>query len=190
MSRSDSGERTGALAKMLAAYVASTDDERIDVGRIRALPAGLDRWSRSTPLHVTASALIVDRATQRVLLRWHARQQSWIQVGGHADSGEDDPLVIALREGAEESGLTDLAPWPGLNGPIHIVVVPVPAGAEEPAHEHADVRYVLATDEAHRARPETDGAPLRWLSFDEAAQLTGEENVRETLARGRRTVRW
>ena len=36
----------------------------------------------------------------------------WLQVGGHGDPGETDPLAIALREAREETGLTDLVPWP------------------------------------------------------------------------------
>ncbi|MFF7649002.1 NUDIX domain-containing protein [Streptomyces sp. NPDC007983] len=63
-------------------------------------------------LHVTASALVVHPDSGRVLLRWHQRQQSWLLVGGHADPGERDPLVIAVREGQVETRLPDLAPWP------------------------------------------------------------------------------
>ena len=47
-------------------------------------------------------------------------------------------------EAAEETGLEDLVAWPSAEI-LHVVAVPVPAGKGEPAHEHADVRYVLAT---------------------------------------------
>src|SRR5580692_3455984 len=36
----------------------------------------------------------------------HVKHDLWLQVGGHADPGEADPLEIALREAAEETGLT------------------------------------------------------------------------------------
>ena len=137
-------------------------------------------WSRAEPVHLTASALIVHPPSRRVLLRWHERQQGWLQVGGHADPGETDPLEIAMREGAEETGLDDLRPWPG--GQLqHVVVVPVPASPKEPAHHHADLRFVLATDHPDRARPENDTAALRWLSVDEAVELVGEDNVRDLI---------
>jgi hypothetical protein len=71
---------------------------------------------------------------------------------------------------------------------VHVVVVPVPASPKEPAHEHADVRYVLATDAPDTARPERPDAPLRWLTFAEARALTTEDNLRETLDRVERLV--
>ena len=101
-----------------------------------------DPWLRSNPLHVTASAVIVHPDSGRVLLRWHQRQQAWLQVGGHGDPGESDPLAIALREAREESGLTDLEPWPDAEL-WQVAIVSVPANSEEPAHEHADVRFIF-----------------------------------------------
>ena len=75
--------------------------------------------------------------------------------------------------------------WPveGEPLPIHLVIVPVPAGKGEPAHEHGDLRYVLATATPDAARPESPSAPMRWLTFDGARELTGEDNLRETLRR-------
>jgi 8-oxo-dGTP pyrophosphatase MutT (NUDIX family) len=176
------------VRSMLRRYRPEGETEAADVERTRALAetAG-DPWSRSTPLHVTASALIVHPASGRVLLRWHQRQQAWLQVGGHGDPGESDPLAIALREAAEETGLTDLVPWP--DGQLrHVAVVGVPEGNHEPAHEHADLRFVLATRDPDAARPENPGAPLRWLSPEEAHQATAEANLRETLSRAQRLL--
>lgn len=175
---------TEALSDALAGYRPSGAAEIEDVERLRALLAAGDPWPRSTPMHVTGSALIVHPPTGRVLLRWHLRQRAWLQVGGHADPGETDPLAIALREGAEETGLADLAPWPDASI-VHVVVVPVSGSAREPAHEHADVRYVLATDAPGTARPEQPAAELRWLSIAQARELTAEPNLRESLDRVR-----
>jgi 8-oxo-dGTP pyrophosphatase MutT (NUDIX family) len=117
-----------------------------------------------------------------VLLRWHERQQAWLQVGGHGDPGEDDPLEVARREGREETGLADLRAWPD-DSLRHVAVVPVPANEREPAHEHADLRFFLATDRPEAARPEQPTAELRWLDVPSALDLTSEENVRETIRR-------
>lgn len=158
------------------------DTEAADVARIRRLVQTVDDPWRSMPMHVTASALITHPPTRRVLLRWHQRQQAWLQVGGHGEPGESDPLEIALREGAEETGLTDLTPWPDA-GLVHAVIVPVPARGEDPAHDHADLRFVLTTSSPQRARPEAPAAQLRWLTLAEAHAATSEVNLRETLRR-------
>jgi len=170
------------LAEALARYRPRTEAEAADVERLRALPPGADPWARSEPLHATASALIAHPPTRRVLLRRHARQRAWLQVGGHADPGETDPLAVALREGAEETGLTDLTPWP-TDGLVQVAVVPVPAAPHEPAHEHADLRYVFATGTPDAAVPENPEARLRWLPVDEAVAEATEPNVRELLTR-------
>lgn len=141
-----------------------------------------DPWSRTLPLHFTASALVLHPDTGRVLLRWHQRQRMWLQVGGHADAGETDPLRVALREAAEETGLSDLEPWPDA-ALRHAVVCQVAPGKGEPAHEHADLRYFVATREPGAIRPENPQAPLRWLTLHEARDLVGGNNLRHTLDR-------
>jgi 8-oxo-dGTP pyrophosphatase MutT (NUDIX family) len=172
-----------SLAAMLGHYQTEGLAEAADLRRAQALAETPgDPWRRELPLHVTASALIVHPATARVLLRWHERQQAWLQVGGHGDPGESDPLAIALREAAEETGLADLEPWPDAQL-RHLVIVGVPAGKGEPSHEHADLRYFMATRIPDAARAENEHAPLRWLSIAEAYQATSEVNLRETIAR-------
>ncbi len=154
-----------------------------DVQRVRALAEAVaDPWRRDLPLHVTGSALVVHPPTVRVLLRWHQRQRAWLQVGGHGDPGESDPLAVARREAVEETGLANLVPWPD-ERLRHLVVVNVPAGKGEPAHQHADLRYFMATRTPEAARAENEEAPLRWLSLAEARELTAEDNLQETLAR-------
>jgi 8-oxo-dGTP pyrophosphatase MutT (NUDIX family) len=171
------------MSGWLAGYQAAGDTEAADVARVRGLAAAeRDPWSRSLPLHFTASALVLHPRSGRVLLRWHPRLRMWLQAGGHADPGERDPLAIALREAAEETGLSDLVPWPD-GGIKHVVVCHVPAGKGEPAHEHADLRYFMATGEPDAARPENPDAPLRWLSLAEARDVVGTNNLRHTLDR-------
>jgi len=171
------------LAELLDRYRPEGGAELADLPRVRVLAeTTADPWRRELPLHVTASALIVHPRTARVLLRWHQRQQAWLQVGGHGDPGESDPVAVAAREASEETGLADLQPWPDA-GIQHVVIVSVPAGKGEPAHEHADIRYFMATRTPDTARAEHEDAPLRWLSLTAAREITSESNLRETLAR-------
>jgi len=181
--QSISGTASSPLAALLKEYRPEGEPETADLRRVRALAeAAGDPFQRKLPLHVTASALIVHLPTGRVLLRWHQRQQAWLQVGGHGDPGETDPVAIARREAAEETGLADLVPWPDAQL-RHLVIVDVPAGKGEPAHQHADLRYFMATQNPRAARAENEDAPLRWLTLTEAYDATSEVNLRETLAR-------
>jgi 8-oxo-dGTP pyrophosphatase MutT (NUDIX family) len=171
------------LTTLLDRYRPEGDAEAADVRRVRSLlEAAADPYRRSLTLHVTSSALIVHPPTGRVLLRWHQRQQAWLQVGGHGDPGETDPLAIVAREAAEETGLTDLVPWPDA-AIRQVAIVRVPPGKGEPAHEHADVRFFMATEHPEAIRPENPDAPLRWLTLLEASDTTSEPNLREALAR-------
>lgn len=173
----------GPIIDVLSRYRPRDPAEAADILRVRELAeSAADPWSRALPLHTTASALIVHPGSGRVLMRWHARQNSWLQVGGHGDPGESDPLDIAMREAREETGLGDLVPYPD-GSPVQVVIVPVAAGGEEPAHEHADLRFVLSTVEPDAARPEKPDAPLRWMTPFEAREYTAEPNVREGLRR-------
>ena len=141
-----------------------------------------DPYPRTLPLHVTGSALIVHPDSGRVLLRWHPRQQAWLQVGGHGDPGETDPLAIVAREAEEETGLTDLVPWPDAEIK-QVVIVDVPPGKGEPAHQHADVRFFMATGTPDAIRAENPQAQLRWLTLPAARDTTSEPNLRVALAR-------
>ncbi len=171
------------LATLLDRYCPQADAETADLQRVRTLTQYVaDPYRRDLPLHVTASALIVHPPTGRVLLRWHQRQQAWLQVGGHGDPGETDPLAIVAREAEEETGLPDLAPWPDAEVK-HVVIVNVPPGKGEPAHEHADVRFFMATQAPEAIRPESANAQLRWLTLPEAHDLTSEPNLRQSLTR-------
>jgi 8-oxo-dGTP pyrophosphatase MutT (NUDIX family) len=177
------------ISEWLAGYQPQGDTETADVERMRRLAAAsADPWRRTLPLHFTASALVVHPDSARVLLRWHDRMRMWLQVGGHGDPGEGDPLAIALREAREETGLSDLRPWPD-DALRHAVVCQVPAGKGEPAHEHADVRYFFATGNPDDARPENPGALLRWVTVDEARVLVGGNNLRRTLDRAQELFR-
>src|SRR3981081_2815770 len=103
------------LLAVLDTYQPRSAEEAADVERIRQVASRGEAWARSTPLHATGSAVIVHPETRRVLLRWHERSHAGRRVGGHADPGETDPFLVALREAQEETGLRDLVPWPYSN---------------------------------------------------------------------------
>jgi 8-oxo-dGTP pyrophosphatase MutT (NUDIX family) len=178
---------THPLLDAIARHEAADAAEDADLVRIRGLLSTEQApWSRDIPLHLTASALVIHPPSARVLLRWHAKQERWLQVGGHADPGESDPWVVALREAEEETGLTDLQPWPTLERALfQAAIVEVAPAPGESGHEHADLRYLLATDHPEQVLPELEGVPLRWLDIDAALELAdaGLERLLRRLPR-------
>jgi 8-oxo-dGTP pyrophosphatase MutT (NUDIX family) len=189
------GAVTDPLLDALRAHVPHDDDESVDLARIVAVvEAEDDPWSRDIPLHVTGSALVLDPPSGRVLLRWHAKQERWLQVGGHGDPGERDPWLVALREAEEETGLTDLTPLTTRTGRdfatdparIHaqfeevvgrlfqVTIVPVKAAKGEGPHEHADLRYLLATARPADVPAAREGVALRWFSLQDALAVADE----------------
>ena len=179
---------TRLLREAVFGHEPADDEEAADLERLRAmLRSEAEPWSRAIPMHVTGSALVVHPASQRVLLRWHAKQERWLQVGGHGDPGEDDPFVVALREAEEETELPDLRPFPDRRL-FQVAIVPVNPTPNEPAHEHADLRYLLATDRPDDVPPEVEGVPLRWWTFAEAHEVA-DAGLARLLRRAEAAVR-
>ncbi|NQV07849.1 NUDIX domain-containing protein, partial [bacterium] len=61
-----------------------------------------------SPGHLTASGFVVDTSGTRVLLIHHGIIDAWLQPGGHVDPEDPDAVSGALREIAEETGVTAL----------------------------------------------------------------------------------
>lgn len=161
--------------------------EERDIEELRHLVSSVsDPWDRTTPLHLTASALVVD-PERRLLVRWHERQQRWLQTGGHADPGESAALVVAMREACEETGLDDLVPVS--DRLVHLAVVDVLPGKGEPPHRHGDLRYLLSTSSPSSVVAEDAVADLRWLSFDDASAEFGGTNLGVLIERAGELLR-
>ena len=171
-------------AQALALFDARDPTERAELEEMTRLAKSVEPFARSSPFHLTSSALIVAPERAEVLLRWHSRHLRWMQVGGHGDAGESDPYQVALREASEESGLMDLRPFPGPSPEIvQVAVVDVASSLTEPAHRHGDVRYLMATSRPDEILPEAENTPLRWCDRELAERLVEEENLEELLRR-------
>ena len=182
METPDSGR--AALREALLRHIPGDDREAGDRAAILRLvetePACFTRTT-FTPGHVTGSGFIVHTASRRVLLHHHRRLDAWLQMGGH-DDGENDSRATALRESAEESGLTDLV----LLSPeiLDVDLHAIPAGKGEPPHLHHDVRYALATLAPDAIqRDDAESVDLRWFSLEEAAAAMGDPDATRALAR-------
>jgi len=168
-----------SLDLIIAAYEPFDDLEaQHQAAFLHLLRGTVEPYSRNqfVPGHVTASCFIID-GLGHLLLHHHRRLNRWLQMGGHLESGED-PGAAALREGAEESGLTDLR---FVTGEIaDLDVHSIPAGRGEPEHRHYDVRYIARTDSADSIAADVrESNQLMWFDLDRAAELMqGEESLR------------
>ncbi len=146
---------------------------------LRLASSADDPYARTTALHITASAYIICPAAQSVLIRWHSVVRNWIQVGGHVDADDMNPLDAALREAQEETGLPDLIPLctPTPWVPLQAVTVVVPSSPKERSHQHLDLRYLLRTLLPEASEPEHEDNPVRWITYEAAESEVSDHTV-------------
>lgn len=130
--------------------------------------------------HITGSAWLLSPDGRQALLTLHRKLGRWLQPGGHAD-GCADTLATALREAAEESGISGIAP---LRREIYDVDIHrIPARAQEPEHLHYDIRYLLrAPHTQFRLSHESDSLAW-WTPQDFAARHTELDEAVLRMAR-------
>lgn len=123
--------------------------------------------------HVTASALVLDAARRNVLLIHHRAFDRWMQPGGHH---EDSPTLYAsaLRELAEETGLSGTTPFSGVR---HLLDVDSHAIAARPAknegaHWHHDFLYLECCHGPFTPVPQLEEVSgVRWFPIGRMAEL-------------------
>ncbi|OJZ72998.1 NUDIX hydrolase [Mycobacterium paraffinicum] len=114
------------------------------------------------PGHVTASALVLDHAGDRVLLTLHPRLGRWVQLGGHCDDDDGDIVAAALREATEESGVDGLRIEPRLAA-VH--VHPVTCSLGVPTC-HLDLQFVARAPAGARIAISDESEDLQWWPVD------------------------
>lgn len=116
--------------------------------------------------HLTGSAMVVDPASQRMLLMLHVKLGRWLQPGGHADGDAALPGV-ALKEATEETGIARLrVATPAIDLDIHRVEPP-----GEPSHLHLDVRYLVLAPPGVSPVGNHESHDLGWFGLDQLPAL-------------------
>jgi 8-oxo-dGTP pyrophosphatase MutT (NUDIX family) len=114
--------------------------------------------------HLTGSAAVVDPATRRLLLLFHAKVQRWLQPGGHAD-GDANLAAVALREAEEETGIVGLTVvTPAVDLDVHVFRN---ARSPEPDHLHLDVRYLVLAPPGAETVQNHESEGLVWVDLDD-----------------------
>jgi 8-oxo-dGTP pyrophosphatase MutT (NUDIX family) len=128
------------------------------------------------PGHFTGSAWLVNAAGTHVLLTHHRKLQRWLQLGGHAD-GDTDLRAVALREAEEESGLCELRVEDAI---FDLDAHEIPARANDPAHVHWDVRFVVHACGSEQFAVSEESLELAWV---EIAALPARTDVDASVRR-------
>ncbi|MCO5999930.1 NUDIX hydrolase [Actinoallomurus rhizosphaericola] len=136
-------------------------------------------WRECVPGHLTASAVVLDSAGERVLLTLHPKAGMWLQLGGHCEPHDATLAGAALREATEESGIDGLRLLPG---PLHLDRHRVWCHG---GSYHLDVQYVVVAPDGARERLSEESDDLRWFPLDGLPEQT-DEVVRRLVARARR----
>lgn len=179
------GEKLAEIIEVMEAHAPADEKEEQDIATIKRLAQKHPNLMNMNCEvgHFTASAIIIDVTSGRILLHFHKWLKRWLQLGGHADY-ETDFSLVALREAEEESGLSDLAFLPPEKPilPLDYDVHTIPQSKDFPEHLHLDLRYVLTTSYPKALAPqEGESATFNWLTFDEA--LAMGEAIDDSLKR-------
>jgi 8-oxo-dGTP pyrophosphatase MutT (NUDIX family) len=101
--------RDDALRTLTAWPAPDDTQERLRSAYVDHLRSHHDALLRTcVPAHLTASALVLDHTTERVLLTLHRKGGFWAQPGGHCEPQDETLAAAALREATEESGIAGL----------------------------------------------------------------------------------
>lgn len=167
--------------ELLDAFTPRDARDQRELERMRELLATTSQpFSRDQyePGHFTASALVVSRTHERVLLIAHPTLHLWLQPGGHIDPGDREPSAGAAREILEETGLTATLADDVFDIDIH----EIPPRKAAPLHLHFDLRF-LADVEGVPAPGGLEGVDARWLDPHEALALSTDASVHRMVRR-------
>jgi len=165
------------LQQLLLAHRPRDPDEHGQRDRMLALlQASSNAFTRShfTPGHFTASSFVLSPVGDALLLIRHPKLGRWLQPGGHVEDDDADLLGAARRELLEEVGLADLPL--ACQGIFDLDVHRIPEHANEPAHEHFDVRFLFRA--AKRELPAAGVAgEVRWFPLTEIGAGGSDRSV-------------
>ncbi|RHS85924.1 NUDIX hydrolase [Clostridium sp. AM42-4] len=130
----------------------------------------------NTVAHMTASAWVVNKERNKVLMVYHNIYNSWSWLGGHAD-GETDLLAVAVREVKEEAGITNVRPVSDEIFSLESLTVDghVKKGRYVSSHLHLNVTYLLEADSEEAVSVKADeNSGVAWFAPGEALKKSTE----------------
>jgi 8-oxo-dGTP pyrophosphatase MutT (NUDIX family) len=140
------------ISRALDFYAKRFPDDTRDVELLRQLIAegGEITSRREFRGHVTSGAILVDE-TGKLLMIHHRTLDRWLFPGGHVESEDTTLRDAAIREAAEETGVSrhDLHSFEGWPDDLPIYfdahVIPASTAHNAPEHRHFGFIYLFRT---------------------------------------------
>ena len=166
------------LVSQIRRYVPYNEQEEADKALIlNWIEKNDDAFLRDNVVaHMTASAWVVNKERNKVLMVYHNIYNSWSWLGGHAD-GETDLLSVAVREVKEEAGISNVHPVSEEIFSLESLTVDghVKKGKYVSSHLHFNITYLLEADPEEAVSIKADeNSGVAWFSPEEALMRSTE----------------
>lgn len=133
--------------------------------------------------HMTASAWVVNRDMDKVLMAYQNIYDSWAWMGGHAD-GDSDMLHVAIKEVMEECGLDAVTPVKNDIYSLETIHVEghIKNGKYVSSHLHLNITYLLMADDSRELFiKENENSDVAWFDLETAIHMCSEPWIAKNI---------
>jgi len=173
------------IVNQIKNYKPYNEQEKQDKeGILRYLEKEKNYFSRNNKIgHMTASAWVVNKDRNKVVMIYHNIYNSWSWMGGHAD-GEENLFLVAKKEVEEESGLSNIRSI--LNDIFSLEILTVDGhiknGEYISSHLHLNITYLFEADEEEILVVKPDeNSGVEWFSLNESIEKSTEIWFKERI---------